>query len=186
VSPAEDAFRFEFERGDALLVVDVINDFAHDDGPALLRSFEERVDGMTRAISGARAAGVPVVYVNDDHGRWDSNVPALIGDTIDRGAGGPVVRQVTPREGDPLLLKQRYSGFDHTSLDLLLEKLEITRVVLMGAATEGCVVQTAIDAREHGLQATILAAACATTDPELEEIALAYAERVGGIRVGDR
>jgi nicotinamidase-related amidase len=47
-------------------------------------------------------------------------------------------------------------------------------------------VQTAIDAREHGLQATILAAACATTDPELEEIALAYAERVGGIRVGDR
>jgi nicotinamidase-related amidase len=174
---------FEFERGDALVVVDVINDFAHDDGVALLRSFEQRVGAMKDAISSARAAGVPVVYVNDDHGRWDSNVPALIRDSIEHGAGGRVVEQVTPQANDPLLLKQRYSGFDHTSLDLLLDRLEIKRVVLIGAATEGCVVQTAIDAREHGLQATILASSCATTDPELEAIALAYAERVGGIRV---
>jgi nicotinamidase-related amidase len=175
--------QFEFARGDALLVVDVINDFAHDDGPALLRSFEQRVDGMRDAISTARRAGAPVIYVNDDHGRWDSNVPALIRDTVERGAGGPVVEQVTPQEGEPLLLKQRYSGFDHTSLDLLLERLHVERVVLIGAATEGCVVQTAIDAREQGLQATILASACATTDPELEAVALAYAEQVGGIRV---
>jgi nicotinamidase-related amidase len=180
---ADGASQFPFETGDALLVVDVINDFAHDDGPALLSSFEERVDGMKGAISEARAAAVPVIYVNDDHGRWDSNVSALIGDTIERGAGGRVIKQVTPQEGDPLLLKQRYSGFDHTSLDLLLERLEIKRVVLIGAATEGCVVQTAIDAREHGLQATILASACATTDPALEAIALDYAEQVGGIRV---
>jgi nicotinamidase-related amidase len=43
--------------------------------------------------------------------------------------------------------------------------------------------QTAIDAREHGLKATILAAACATTDERLEEPALRHAEDVGGIRV---
>jgi nicotinamidase-related amidase len=175
---------FEFERGDVLLVVDVINDFAHDDGQSLLHSFEERVDGMKDAIAAARGADVPVIYVNDDHGRWDSNVPALIAETIERGAGGRVIQQVMPQKGDPLLLKQRYSGFDHTSLDLLLEKLDIKRVVLVGAATEGCVVQTAIDARELGLQATILASGCATTDPELEAIALTYAEQVGGIRVG--
>jgi nicotinamidase-related amidase len=44
-------------------------------------------------------------------------------------------------------------------------------------------VQTAIDAREHGLKATILADACATTDEELELTALRYAEDVGGIHV---
>jgi nicotinamidase-related amidase len=53
----------------------------------------------------------------------------------------------------------------------------------VGAATEGCVVQTALAAREHGLKATIIADACATTDPELESTALRYAEDVGGIRV---
>jgi nicotinamidase-related amidase len=45
-------------------------------------------------------------------------------------------------------------------------------------------VQTALDAREHGLKATILADACATTDEDLEETALRYARDVGGIRVG--
>lgn len=41
-----------------------------------------------------------------------------------------------------------------------------------------------LDAREHGWKVTILASACATTDEELERLALAYAEQVGGIRVG--
>jgi nicotinamidase-related amidase len=65
----------------------------------------------------------------------------------------------------------------------LLESLRVERVVLIGTATEGCVVQSAIDAREKGLKATILADACATTDARLEETALRYARDVGGIRV---
>jgi nicotinamidase-related amidase len=55
--------------------------------------------------------------------------------------------------------------------------------LLAGAATEGCVVQSAIDARELGSKATILRAACATADEDLERIALAYAAEVGGIRI---
>ncbi len=82
-----------------------------------------------------------------------------------------------------MLLKHRYSAFDHTALDLLLEAKSVRCVLVIGAATEGCVVQTALDAREHGLKATILADACATIDAELEALALRYAEDVGGIRV---
>lgn len=44
-------------------------------------------------------------------------------------------------------------------------------------------VQTAIDARERRFKVTIVADACATTDPHLEEIALRYAAEVGGARV---
>ena len=64
-----------------------------------------------------------------------------------------------------------------------LSSLEVERIVLVGAATEGCVVQTAIDAREHALRATIVPAACATTDPELEATSLRYAADVGGVRL---
>jgi nicotinamidase-related amidase len=168
---------FRFETGDALLVVDVINDFDHDDGRALLESFTERLVTMQKAIAAARASDIPVLYVNDAHGRWDGDVQALL-----RGAH-EAVRSLTPGPADPFVLKHRYSGFDHTPLDLLLGELRVERIVLSGAATEGCVVQTAIDAREHGLKATILADACATTSEELERVALEYAERVGGIRV---
>jgi nicotinamidase-related amidase len=172
----------EFEQGDALLVVDVLDDFDHEDSGQLLASFRERGARMAEAIAGARSSGVPVVYVNDDRDRWDGDAPTLAREAAE-GPGGDIVRALLPQPGDRVLLKHRYSAFDHTALELLLESLEVERVVLVGAATEGCVVQTAIDAREHGLKATILADACATADEELEETALRYAEDVGGIRV---
>src|SRR5437660_8417518 len=77
------------------------------------------------------------------------------------GPGGDVVGQLLPRAGDHVLLKHRYSAFDHTALELLLASLRVGRVLLVGSATEGCVVQTAPDVREHGLKATILVDACA-------------------------
>jgi nicotinamidase-related amidase len=58
--------------------------------------------------------------------------------------------------------------------------MQVDRVILVGAATEGCVVQTAIDARERGLKVSIVVNACATTDHELELTALRYASLVGG------
>lgn len=172
----------EFEPGDALLVVDVFDDFDHEDGQALLASFRERGPTMAAAIAAAHSDGCPVIYVNDDRDRWDSDAPTLAREAAD-GPGGDTIRQLLPRAGDHVLLKHRYSAFDHTALDLLLEAGSVRRVLLLGAATEGCVVQTALDAREHGLKATILRDACATTDPEREELSLRYAEEVGGIRV---
>jgi nicotinamidase-related amidase len=180
VNPTDRQWRFG--RGDALLVVDVINDFEHENGHRLLASFRQRLPGMTTAIATARAAAVPVVYVNDDQGRWDSDAPGLLRWATDSQAGD-IARELAPPPGSYFLLKHRYSAFDHTALDLLLEQLDVERLVLIGAATEGCIVQTAIDAREHGLKTTIVADACATTDPELEAIALHYAERVVGARV---
>jgi hypothetical protein len=44
-------------------------------------------------------------------------------------------------------------------------------------------VQTAIDARELGLKASIVVDACATADPKLEDIGRGYAERVGGVHL---
>ena len=85
--------------------------------------------------------------------------------------------------GDRFLLKARYSAFDHTPLVLLLRELEVERILLIGAATEGCIVQSGLDARELDLKVTILADACATNDPELADISLRYAESVGGMRI---
>jgi nicotinamidase-related amidase len=171
-----------FERGDALLVIDVLDDFGHEQGESLLASFRERGTTMAAAIDAARHVDVPVIFVNDDRDRWDSDAPALAREAAS-GPGGEAIRELLPRTGDSVLLKHRYSAFDHTALELLLEAKGVDRVLLVGAATEGCVVQTALDAREHGLKATIIADACATTSSDLEELALRYAEEVGGIRV---
>jgi nicotinamidase-related amidase len=168
---------------DALILIDVVNRFDHEDADALLASFRSRLPAIEAAIEHARGAGIPVVYVNDSFGGWDGDGPGLVRSAVEEGAGGDVVERIAPQPGDPFILKPRYSGFDHTALDLLLEELGAERLLLAGAATEGCVVQTGIDARELGYKVTIVAAACATTDEELERLALRYAGEIGGIRV---
>jgi nicotinamidase-related amidase len=77
-------------------------------------------------------------------------------------------------------VKPRYSAFDHTPLEIILRELEVERILLAGAATEMCVIQTAIDAKEEGFKVTILADACATADESIEQLAFEYAGKVVG------
>jgi nicotinamidase-related amidase len=167
---------------DALLVIDAISRFEHEDGERLLASFRARLPALRAAISDCQERGVPVIYVNDRHGRWDGDAPGLVRDAV-AGPGGDVASAVAPRPGEPFLLKSRYSAFDRTELELLLRELEIERLLLAGATTEGCIVQTGIDARELGFKVTIVAPACAAIDERLERISLEYAQRVAGMRV---
>ena len=93
------------------------------------------------------------------------------------------MQAIAPTREDRFIVKPRYSAFDHTPLALVLDDLEIERILLAGMSTEGCVAQTAIGARENGFKVTVIASACCTVDLELEEVALAYLERVVGVRV---
>jgi nicotinamidase-related amidase len=167
---------------DALLLVDVVNDFRHEDGDALLASFRRRQPRLVEALERARGS-IPVVYANDDWGRWDGNAPGLVRDAIVDGLGGELVAEVAPGDGEPIVLKPRYSAFDSTPLGLLLHSLEIDRILLAGMATEMCVAQTAIAGRELGFKVTVLAGGCACVDDRLEQIALEYLADVVGVHI---
>jgi nicotinamidase-related amidase len=167
----------------ALLLVDVVQTFEHDDGDRLLASFRARHDGFVRALADARADGLPVVYANDDFGSWRGDASELVRRAVEEGRGSDLVRALAPREADRFVLKPRYSAFKHTPLDLLLRELDVELILLAGAATEMCVVQTAIDARDLDYKVTVLADACACTDERLERLALEYLAEVAGVRV---
>jgi len=167
---------------DALLPIDLFQRFDHEDGDKLLASVRQREAAMRRAVETARSTGVPVVYCNDRGGRWDSDAPALVRGALTGPAGGAVA-SLEPQADDFFVLKPRYSIFDHTPLELLLRELEVERLVLIGAATEMCVLQSAIDGKEIGYKITILRDACAAVDEEIEALALEYAERVVGVFV---
>jgi nicotinamidase-related amidase len=168
---------------DALLLVDVVNDFRHEDADKLLASFRERHDAIVAALERARARDIPVVYANDNFGEWHGDASRLVQEAVERGRAGDLVAAIAPRDGDRFVVKPRYSAFDHTPLVLVLRELDVERILLAGAATEMCVVQTSIDAREEGFKVTILADACATTDERMEELALEYASTIVGVVV---
>ena len=167
---------------DALVLVDVVQTFEHEDGERLLGSFRSRHAGFVAALEGARGGRVPVVHANDNFGVWDGDAPRLVRSALE-GAGAELVEALAPREGETFVVKPRYSAFDHTPLELILRELEVERLLLGGMSTEGCVAQTTIDARELGFKVTVLASACATADERVEQVALEYLETVAGALV---
>ena len=76
-----------------------------------------------------------------------------------------------------------HTGFKGAWLASWLEQLGAERLVMAGTATEMCVAQSAIDARELGYKVTVLTDACASVDREMAGTALAYLERVVGVRL---
>jgi nicotinamidase-related amidase len=168
---------------DALVLVDVLADFGHEGGAELFAAFQEALPSLRSALGEARSAAVPVVYANDDFGTWAGDRDAVLGEARRRAPQPDLLDAVAPQPDDAFVTKPRYSAFDHTPLDLLLEERGTRRLLLAGTATEMCVAQTAIDAREAGFQVTVLVAACASVDDRNAALALEYLERVAGVRL---
>ena len=164
----------------ALLLVDVLKDFEHEDGERLLASFRARHRGFTRALSEARGREDLVIFANDGGDAWD--VTTLVRRAV-AGKGGDLVRALVPRENEPVFLKAHYSAFEGTSLGAALDGFHVSDLALAGTATEMCVFQTASDALRRGLRVTVLADACATVDVRHESIALAYLHEVRGVEI---
>ena len=168
---------------EALLLVDLFDDFEHEDGDALRASFLERLPALRELLEAGRAARLPVIYANDRHGHWHSDVRRFLTE-MGAVAGAPAA-VLTPRHEDAFLFKDHYSAFDHTALDVLLTELDVERLIMAGMSLEGCVTQTAIDARERGLTITVVEPACARIDEHGARIASDYLRRIVGVSITD-
>ncbi len=137
----------------ALLLLDVITDFAYPDGPRVRRALSRQAPAIRSLLAKARRAGVPVIYANDTVGRWRSDAPALIARCTDpRRPGCALVRSLAPVESDYIVLKPRHSAFFGTPLAALLDDLRVDTLVLAGVSAESCVWITACDAHTQGFR----------------------------------
>ena len=128
----------------ALLLIDVINDFDFPEADDLLKYAEPMAERIARLAARARAANVPVIYVNDNFGRWRSNFRSQVEYCLQRGGrGAMIVELLRPGDKDYFVLKPKYSGLFSTTL---LEYLGIKTMILTGTAANICVLFTASDA----------------------------------------
>jgi nicotinamidase-related amidase len=131
----------------ALLLIDVINDLEFAEGEQLLEHALAMAKAIARLKRRAREASVPIVYVNDNFGRWQSNFNNQVEHCLhDAVRGQPVVELLQPDEQDYFVLKPKHSGFYSTALDVLLEYLGVNTLILTGIAANICVLFTANDA----------------------------------------
>jgi nicotinamidase-related amidase len=125
----------------------VINDLQFPGSAPLVRAAERMAPRLSKLAERSRAAGVPVVYVNDNFGRWQSDWRKVIRHCLaPRSPGRRVVELLHPKEEDYFVLKPKHSGFFSTTLDLLLIHMGVETVLLAGFATDICILFTANDA----------------------------------------
>jgi nicotinamidase/pyrazinamidase len=164
----------EFNTATAVIVVDVQNDFALPSGSLYVPGGEDTIPFINDVLAVAEEAGSLIVYTQDWHpestphfakdgGVWPVH---CLADTwgADFHAGldvvGPSVRKGTGGEDG-------YSGFtvrnpvteatQPTGLEKLLRNQEVSRLVVVGLATDYCVKSTVIDGVQAGFDVTVLA-----------------------------
>ncbi|MFF3545727.1 cysteine hydrolase family protein [Streptomyces platensis] len=153
----------------ALLVMDVQQDIVDiaDDGSGYLPR-------LRRAIDGARAAGIPVIYVviglrpgHPDVGPRNRVLTSIVqAGLFTEGAPGTAIHHdVAPQQGDIVVTKRRASAFSGSDLDVVLRARGIDSLVLTGIATSGVVLHTLCQANDQDFGLTVLADACLDTDP---------------------
>ncbi|CAF0973410.1 unnamed protein product [Rotaria sordida] len=115
----------------ALLLIDVINHLDFEGNEEILKVVEQIGPHIAKLTQAARKAGIPIVYVNDNFGKWKSDFHNVIEYVINENKPGKHFAQLLhPQEDDYFVLKPKHSE----------------TLILAGVAGNICVLFTANDA----------------------------------------
>lgn len=162
-----------------LLLIDVINDLEFEGGDVLLAPALAMAERLAAFKRRARAARIPAVYVNDNFGRWRSDLRALLEHCRRDGVRGrPLAERLAPEADDYFVLKPKHSGFFSTTLELLLEHLRARTLIVTGLTADTCVLFTAADAYLRDYHLVVPADCVASMEPASTRQALEHMRRV--------
>lgn len=172
----------------ALILVDYIHDFVDDDGALTVgKPAQAMRDNILRAIARLQKDDL-LVLVNDSHD-WDAPHPekklfpphAITGT---RGAESVLAEEISSAACQTVTLsKKRYSAFFETSLSDILEAADIERTYLAGICTDICVLHTAADAYNLGIDTAVLSDCVASFNAQGHEFALSHFKNTLGFEL---
>lgn len=163
----------------ALLVIDVINDLEFEGAEQLMRYVPAMAHRLADLKRRAKQAGIPVLYVNDNYGKWQSDFSKLIDHCLhDKVRGQELVQLLQPDEDDYFVLKPKHSGFYSTSLAILLEHLTAHTLIIAGIAGNICILFTANDAYMRGMKLYVPSDCCISNEASDNEYALAQMRQI--------
>ena len=167
----------------ALLVVDVQNDFCHEDGHFAragkdMSMIRASLPTMREFVAEAQACGIRCVFIRQgtlpngqsDSPAWlrfktrDGKSPEY---TLVGSWGWQLVDGLTPGNDDLVVEKFRPDAFIQTNLEQLLRANGIETVVVLGVISEGCVESTVRGASYRDFYVVVAKDAIASCNPTL-------------------
>jgi nicotinamidase-related amidase len=174
------------------LVLDMMNDLVHADGPNGKAAYGEQVrsrrvlENTRRAIDNARAAGVPVGFVrvgfSSDYRECPPNSPIFSGarknGIFKLGTWGTEVHaDLGQQAGDFDIVKHRVSPFYGTTLEPILRAHGITRIVCSGISTNAVVQATVREGHDRDYEIVVIEDACCALSADEHEGAMKNLQR---------
>lgn len=114
---------------------------------------------VKRLVDAAKEAKVPVVYVCDMHRSTDLlyfRLSGLSHHCMVGTKGAEIIDLIRPENEDLVIRKRNLSGFFGTDLEVTLRGMEVDRVILAGASTNGCILHTAADAYQRYFKVVVV------------------------------
>lgn len=178
------------EERAALLVIDLERGFIDESSPLCIRGAAATLPACGQAIAYAREAGVPVFFIHRAYRANGSDVEACRypgwqagGKPLAPGSTGPgsveTPPEVTPQEGDYVVLKPRFSAFFHTELDLILRRLGVRTLYLTGTTTPNCIRTTCYDGLSLDYNVGILTDCCSSNSEEIQQANMVDMANIG-------
>jgi nicotinamidase-related amidase len=168
----------------ALLLIDFMNPLDFDGARSLAPRAVKAATHAAALKKRMHAQRAPIIYANDNFGRWESDFHAVVDDCKRRGgASAAMATLLAPGADDRSVLKPRHSAFFGTPLEFLLDELGVDKLVLAGLAADSCIMFTAHDAYLRKYALWIPADCVASEKDAWRRDALAYMARVLKARI---
>ena len=167
-----------------LLIIDMVSDFQFEDGQELFANTMKIVRRIAELRQRANDAGVPVIFVNDNFGKWNRDFGGFV-DAVREGSeeGRKITDILSPEGDDYFILKPQRSAFYATPLDVLLESMEAEKLVITGITTDICVLFTAHDAHMRGFEVVVPRDCVAAVETPFHNQAIKFMERVADAKI---
>lgn len=163
----------------ALLLIDVINDFAFAGSEPLVVQTPALGEHILQLRKRCQQLKIPIIYVNDNFGRWQSDFNKVLSHCLaEDSPGRALARKLKPRRQDYFVLKPKHSGFYSTSLDILLSYLQTQTLILTGLDGDICVLFTANDAYMRDFRLVVPSDCVISLKPQENRRALKQIQRV--------
>lgn len=174
----------------ALIIIDMQNGFIEKESPLCIANAKSTVPACAEVINRAREKKMPVIFVNRIYREDGSDVENTRKEIWEKG-GKPLTKSSkgvlsieNPPEfkktyGDYEIIKQRFSAFFQTELDMLLRRLGVKTIYLTGTTTPNCIRTTCYDGISLDYNIVVIEDCCSSNTAEIQSANMADMRNIG-------
>ena len=148
----------------ALIIIDMQNDFVLPNAPMCVAGAISIVPNLQKILNYFRNSAEPIFHLVREYRADGSDIEKTRrhGFLNDRSycvpgtKGCEIIEELTPLAGEYRIVKNRFSGFMNTELDLILRRLDINKIVVCGVQYPNCIRATVFDGVSLDYEVTLV------------------------------